>query len=318
MTAQFNRSPFFDFGYCVFFNSMKTIKRITGILLLVLLVAVGSFGALLWSGIIWRSPAYYEPATRRVLEVPIMDMKAYDSLGDHARPYIYQVQGKGGSVYILGIEHTRDPKDAQLDSIRRIFESYQPDIAFVEGRLGFLFSGLQEPVTEHGEGGLTVQLAKKKAIPFYTWEPEKNAEIRMMLETYTPKQLALFYSLRPYFSNYRFGKPADPDAQMQEYISSRTDKDGIRGVLNGVASIDSFWKAEYPVLPDWRETSDEYGWPKGWLQDIAAHSNLVRDIHLCQSILDAARGGRKVLVTMGSSHAFRIRKTLEHAFSRAS
>lgn len=141
---------------------MKTIKRITGILLLVLLVAVGSFGALLWSGIIWRSPAYYEPATRRVLEVPIMDMKAYDSLGDHARPYIYQVQGKGGSVYILGIEHTRDPKDAQLDSIRRIFESYQPDIAFVEGRLGFLFSGLQEPVTEHGEGGLTVQLAKKK------------------------------------------------------------------------------------------------------------------------------------------------------------
>ena len=287
------------------------LLRAIKILGISLLVFIAIFGLLLWTGIIWRSPAYYNVAATKDFAVPIMDMKAYDSAGDHSRPYIYQLSSGKGSVYVLGIEHTKNCNDAQIDSIRNIWNAYQPDVALVEGRLGFLFSGLQDPVEAHGEGGETVRLAKKSGVPFYTWEPEKSAEIKLMLQRYDAKQLAIFYSLRPYFSNYRFGKPSDPDRVMQEYIDSRTDKDGIRGQIKNVAAIDSFWKETYPGAKDWRETSDEYGWPEGWLSDIAAESNITRDIHLCSMILELVNSGKKVFVTMGSSHAFRIRQTLE-------
>ncbi|MBC6491198.1 hypothetical protein ACFSQD_14440 [Flavihumibacter stibioxidans] len=165
----------------------------------------------------------------------------------------------------------------------------------------------------YGEGGETVRLAKKDRVPFYTWEPEKNAEINLMTRKFTPRQVAIFYSLRPYFSNFRFGKPANPDEKMQEYINSRTNYDGIRAQISDVAAIDSFWKAEFPGAKDWRDNSDEYGWPKGWLSEIFDYSNQARDIHMCAAIIETVRAGKKVFLTMGSSHAFRIEQTLKHA-----
>lgn len=277
-----------------------------------LVLAAAAFALLLFTGIIWRSPKYYNVRQVQHFAVPIMDMAAYDTLGNHPRPYLYQLSKGNGSVYILGIEHTKNPSDKQIAQIESIWNGFDPDIALVEGRLGFLFAGLQDPVAQHGEGGKTVALAKSGGVPFFTWEPQKSDEVKILLTQFKPEQIALFYSLRPYFSNFRFGKPQHPEQQLEEYILSRTDEDGIRGTIRSVAQVDSIWKKDFATLKNWRDTSDEYGWPDGYLADIASQSNQIRDIHLCSIILEEMAKGKKIFVTMGSSHAFRIEKTLRH------
>ncbi|HEX9981052.1 MAG TPA: hypothetical protein VGB50_10870 [Flavobacterium sp.] len=286
------------------------MRKSLKIAVLTFAVLSATFFALLSLGIIWRSPKFYTVKEEKLFKVPIMDMRAYDTLGDHVRPYLYEIRKGRGAVYVIGIEHTKDINNMQIPIMNATWNTFQPDVAFVEGRLGFLFEGLQDPVKEYGEGGLTLSLAKEHDIPFYTWEPQKSDELKMILKQFTPQQAALFYSLRPYFSNFRFGKPADPDASLQELIDSRTDMDGIRGAITSVAQVDSIWKADFPKLKDWRDTSDEYGWPDGYLLDIFSLSNQIRDVHLCSAVIEAVNEGQKVFVTMGSSHAFRIEKTL--------
>lgn len=227
----------------------------------------------------------------------------------HKRPYIYKIEKGKGSVYVLGIQH-KMKYDHQIDSLNRIWNQYQPEIALVEGRLGFLFSWIQDPVINYGESGETLRLAKKNSIPYYTWDPDKNEEIEYLSKFYSPKQLAFFYSLRPYLSNFRFGKPKNPNKTMDDYIQDRTNYDIIRNKIKSYQEIDSIWKADFTKEKDWRDFSDENGWPRGYLFEIANMSNVYRDIHMCSVIIELVKQGKKVFVTMGSSHAFRIEETL--------
>ena len=284
---------------------MKIIK-IAGIFLGLLALA---FASLLYLDVIWKSPSHYKVKDPLVLQATIVDMNDYDPR--HRRPYIYSLaSGSGGKLYILGIEHTKDPKDPQVDSILRIWEQARPTVALIEGRLGFLFTWFQDPVRQYGESGLVAQLAKEKDIPLYTWEPSKEDEIELLLQHFSAEQLALFYSFRPYFSNMRHGKPDRPEEQLQSYLESRTDYAHIRGIYSSWQELDSVWQIHFPQI-EWRDYSDEYGWPEGFLSEIANQSNLVRDHHMVQSALELVHRGETVFINMGSSHAPRIEMALK-------
>jgi hypothetical protein len=86
-------------------------------------------------------------------------------------------------------------------------------------------------------------------------------------------------------------------------------------MISDVKEVDSIWKKDFPNQKDWRETSDEFGWPPGYLSDIFNDCNLLRDNYLCNALLQEVKKGKHVFVTMGSSHAYRIEKTLEAALA---
>jgi hypothetical protein len=298
---------------CIYiFSKFTRLKKAILITVSVILSAFAILLILLFAGIIWRSPSRYNPSRTYTFEKPIMSMGEYGHLpNNHERPYIYRLKKDTGSVTVLGIDHTFDPDDPQIDSIEKYWEITRPTVVLVEGRLGFLIQGLQNPVAAHGEGGKLLRLAKKDGIAFYSWEPDRETEVQELLKRYPAKQLALFYALRPYFSNFRFGKPSDPNTTLQNYIDERTSVKGLKGEIITVSQVDSIWQKDFPSSKDWRNTSDEYGWPEGYLSEIFNASNLYRDQHLCSVILELAEKGEHVIVTMGSSHAFRIRQTLE-------
>ncbi len=293
----------------VFINGLKIIGLfLLGFLSVVLL--------LMYTGVIWRSPEHYSVAAVKDFKQPVMSMEEYSNVPGHRRPYTFHLSKGDGEAYIVGIEHTKDSNAPQLDTINRIWEDFKPNVVLVEGRLGFLFSGIQDPVKTHGEGGRVISLARRDNVKFYTWEPLKQDEVNMMLKRFPAEKVALFYSLRPYLSNYRYGKPANPAKNLQGYIDSRTDYDGIRGEITTVAQVDSIWAADYPQEKDWRDSSDEFAWPKGELSEMAAYSNELRNIHMCTAILELMEQGNKVFVSMGSSHAFRIEKTLKEELKK--
>lgn len=136
----------------------------------------------------------------------------------------------------------------------------------------------------------------------FTWEPKREDEIDFLLDYFTAEQLAMFYSFRPYFSNMRFVKPNNPEEKLQEYLKSRTDYDHLRGIYKSWQELDSVWQKDFPEI-NWRDYSDEYGWPKGYFSQIANASNLARDYHMIQIINELVNNGETVFVTMGVSHA---------------
>lgn len=284
---------------------------------IIMLVSVIAFVVLLvfslfYLGVMWKSPNYYKVEKSIELKEPIMDMMTYGEIvSTHRRPYCYLLNSSsGGKVYILGIEHSRDKHHPQLDTIKHFWKEAKPTVALIEGRLGFLFTWFQDPVERYGEGGLVSQLSKQNGVDLFTWEPTKEDEIKLMLKDYTAEQLAVFYSFRPYFSNMRHGKPDNPEEKLQNYLDSRTDNDHLRGTFTSWEELDSLWENQFPAI-EWRDYSDAFGWPEGYLSEIANASNLARDFHMVQSILDLVEKGETVFVTMGSSHAPRIEKVLK-------
>jgi hypothetical protein len=266
--------------------------------------------------VIWTSPPYYQP-TSFVLQSPILSNEQYGNYGTHSRPFMYSLQiPEKGKIYVLGLEHSKNPQHTQLDSLRAWWTKAKPTVALVEGRLGFLFSWFQNPIKVYGEQGLTAQLAFKNNINLYSWEPSKELQIDLMTEKYEAKKVAFFYAVRPYFSNFRHGKPTNPEKQMDDYISSRTNHPKLKGLIKNWQEIDTIWKNDFPKEKDWREYSDEWGYPAGYLAEIASFSNMIRDIHLCNVLLDLAYKGETVLVTMGSSHAVKIKKALENTVNQ--
>ena len=234
--------------------------------------------ALFSCNVMWKSPNFYTVQQPTELKESIMDMDEYSQIIQiHRRPYCFTVSSSsGGKVYILGIEHTKDENHPQLDTIRNIWNEANPDAALVEGRLGFLFTWFQNPIKEYGEGGLVSQLSKGNGVDLFTWEPKREDEIDFLLDYFTAEQLAMFYSFRPYFSNMRFVKPNNSEEKLQEYLKSRTDYDHLRGIYKSWQELDSVWQKDFPEI-NWRDYSDEYGWPKGYFSQIANASNLARD-----------------------------------------
>ncbi|MBF8295517.1 MAG: hypothetical protein HW389_2062 [Bacteroidetes bacterium] len=266
-------------------------------------------------GPIWRSPSYYISYGTINLPSPILTMEEYNLVIEtHPRPYLVRIKNDRGSVLLFGAEHTKKSDDPQVVQIRSEWSAFKPTVALVEGRLGFLFRWFSDPVEQYGESGGVLDLAKKDGIPVFSWEPPMEKEVEWMLQKYPARRVALLYVLRPYVSNLRHGKPENPDSYVEEYREKRTQYNGLEGTLPSMQAIDSIWRADFSAFKDWRETSDEYGWP-GYLGDLASSSNAFRDEHFARVIIDLVNKGHSVFAVSGSSHAVKLDAALQAALS---
>lgn len=255
----------------------------------------------------WRSPAFYPHAALPAAAVPPLTRAQYDLVhDDFVRPYVVACERPGGgAALIFGASHTEDPADPQIAEIRRRWEEFRPTVALVEGRPGAPLAALRDPVEQFGEGGLALALARRTDLPIWTWEPPREAELAAQLARFPQERVALFYVLRPYVSSLRHGRPADPDAAVEPDRAERTAWPGLGGTLPSVAAIDELWRRDFAGLADWRDTSDEYGWP-GYLDEIARASNDARDEHFARIVTELVGRGERVFATAGSSHAVQL------------
>lgn len=261
----------------------------------------------------WKKPPEFAGFPPIDLPVPVMSDAEYGRVIEtHRRPYVYEIPAGSGAVFLFGAEHTRNPKDPQMGLIEESWGRFRPDVALVEGRMGFLPAVLVDAVKQFGESGAVFRLARRRRIPVYTWEQPLEIELAFVLREFAPEQVALFYVLRPYFGSLRFGKPANPEAFVEEYRRQRTRWPGLAGTLPDIAALDAVWRRDFANGPDWRDESDEDGLP-GYLGAIARRTGLARDGHLTQVIIHLVRAGRRVFVAAGSAHAVKIEAALRAA-----
>ena len=268
-------------------------------------------GAMAWGFVyIWRSPKYYSLASECLPDGRILTMQEYGKVIDtHERPYIVRT----ANAIIFGAEHSRDPEAPFLAHIVTEWDQIKPTVALVEGRLGFLIPWFMNPVSEFGEGGMVADLARGDGAVIYTWDMPKSDLILELVKQIEPEKVALHQILTPYFSNFRFGRPDDPDAFIGGYLE-RGWYPGLDGAVQSVEDIDRIWRRDFADSPDWRETSDQYGLP-GYLTEISDAANLIRNRHLVCVINELTSQGERVFVICGLSHAVCIEPLLEQQYS---
>ena len=265
--------------------------------------------------LVWRSPPYYTDYGGIDLPVPILTAERYTEVsGKHARPYVVHLETAQGALVLYGASHTKDPNDPQISDLRQRWAAFCPSSALVEGRLGFLVEGISDPVRRFGESGFVFEMARNQGVKVYTWEPPIEREVARVLESHPKDHVALFYILRPYFSNLRHGRPADPDGAIEEYRRKRTQWPGLENTIGSVAEIDAIWQRDFAALRDWRDTSDEHGLP-GYLNDVWKTSNAARDEHFARVVIDLVRKNGRVFAVCGSSHAVKLEPALRGALN---
>ncbi len=259
----------------------------------------------------WRSPPYYIVQSERPLAAPILTMEQYGQLSDqHERPFVFELRSGEGAVLMFGAEHTVDPANPQIKDIEERWKAFKPDVGLLEGRLGFAIAGVDSAIEAFGEPAMVYWLAHNEGADVYTWEQPPEVEVTHLLRDYSPKHTAAFLILRPYFSNYRHGPPANPEDFVEEFRAKRTQLPGLENTFASVGELNAFWDSEFPDGPAWQETSDQYGLP-GYLAQIAARGNTIRDEHLAQAILELVANGKRVFVVAGSSHAVKLKPALQ-------
>ena len=246
--------------------------------------------------IAWKSPEYYTVSTTAADSIiPFAD---YERLINHQRPYIVTATNK---YCIFGAEHTRDPYFFEIAILEQEWKTLNPTIALVEGRLGFLISGLMDPVKKLGEGGKVKALAQKNDVPLYNWDLSMETLAQQLMPKFKPEQIALAQILYPYFGQLRFGKPDSPEKYIEQYYKRakyvRQEND-----ISNAEDIDRLWKKYFPKDEDWRNTSDQNGLP-GYLNEMAAVINDLRNRQLVSAVKELSARGERVFLHCGSSHA---------------
>ena len=266
------------------------MKKALKILSWLLILAIGVGGSIYM--LAWKSPPYY--IAKKSSSIDYLSFENYQA--NHRKPFIIEQK----NLVIFGAEHTRNRKDAQIRLLKDRWDRLQPTVALVEGRLGFLLPMFMNPVENLGEGGKVKELAERDDVPLFNWDLSKEELAKRMQEKFSSEQIALSQILNPYFSNMRFGKPANPENFVEPYLK-RAANVGLQNQIKTVADVDRTWKKYFPSL-DWRNVSDEYGLP-GYLGEMMAVSNNLRNQQLIEAIKELTAKGERVFVICGSSHA---------------
>lgn len=276
-------------------KTVRAVIAVVAAVLVMMLLAITYF---------WRSPAYYLDVEAYPAETKVGAKRDY-RLG-HPQPYIYEADG----VLVYGSVHTKDPGDPQLDDIESRWKAFRPSVALVEGRLGFLAPGFMDPVKEYGEMGRVYALARADGVTTYSWEKPWEDVATTLAGRFPPDRVAVYFVLRPYFSNTRFGRPAAPEAFLEEYLH-RASIPALAGTIDDVSDVDQIWQRDFPGGPDWRDVSDEGPLP-GYLSDIGFASEDLRNQHLARIVHTLRTKGERVFVVCGSSHAVLIEPAVRH------
>lgn len=252
--------------------------------------------------------------------------------GTEGRTYVLEYEKDDAAVLFYGSPHTTDPEDSVFDDIKDKFNSFKPEVVFVEGmplkdpvRRQELEeqarSATVEEAREKGEGFYTLKLALETGIPVESPEPEYLDEMQhLAAKGYTPEDVFSFYSYRMIEQYQRRTPDGDADGcrlyvtrYMNTLLSMPHWKDTDRGRLTALkeqilAEID---------VHDMHKYRDEVD-PKGYqgrtpspINKVAEASSLYRDRNILGEIAKQVDKKKRVFVVYGSGHAVTQERALE-------
>jgi hypothetical protein len=286
------------------------MRRLARVALAALLLAC-AFGLYAFASWIPGAPPYAAPEIRGV-ELPhrFRTPAEHDAtVQKHGRPYVLEIHADRGALVFYGARHTSDPGDPQMADIERRWRAFRPTVALAEGRRRGYFVGWPfDRLGGKGEPQLVHELARRDRVPVHSLEPAYEAEVAALLRSWTPEQVALYFTLRVYWSE---AEGRSNDGLARHLLRKRTDVEGLRGSLRSVEDMDRVWRRDFASLPDWRGLRVEP--PGTYLERIGEGSRRVRGEHMARLLIHLARGGERAFAVAGSGHIVRLEWILRAA-----
>jgi hypothetical protein len=226
-------------------------------------------------------------------------------------PYILEVSAPGGgAILYYGASHTTDRRHPQVADIAERWRSFQPTVAFYEGRArAYFYGALIEPFAGMPEPALVHKLARRDGVTLYSLEPPYEDEVAGLLVGFTADAVAIYFFLRVYVSEA--GGSAD-EGLAADLLASRTDVDGLRGTLPTIAHLDYVWRRDFPSLPDWRTLTAEPDVEP--FVSLTRESQRIRGEHMIRALAELAMNGERVFAVVGSGHVIRQEWNLRALF----
>ena len=243
-------------------------------------------------------------AAARTLPVRLRNSAEHDAVRrEFGEPYVLEFSDLpgGGALHYYGGRHSSDRDDPQVADIRERWESFEPTVALCEGRQRrHIFGILVEPFAGLPEATLVHKLSRRDDVRLVSLEPDYDAEVAMLLRSFEPEDVALYFFLRVYASE----SGGTPDESLaRDLLTKRTDVDGLRDSLTDLEAVDARWAELYPAAADWRTVNHELR--EGRLGAISTASRATRGEHMARVLTDLTLAGERVFAVVGSGHVIR-------------
>lgn len=239
----------------------------------------------------------------------VMSFEEYQAV-DHSEPYVYRIEADSGALLYFGSRHSFDPEDPQMDTLRRVWNAFEPDVAFTEGTEVSSIDTLSRTdlIRRYGEVGMTWHLAQRDGVPVRTLDPSRKAEIdHLMQKGWTGEQLMLFYTLRQVAQSQDQEVSVELTEVVPKYLTSLAERFPLQGPTT-LAQFEAAVARHLPDVQNWTALSRSYFYPgpqdpSYFTNKISTDSNQFRDQHHADLLIEAVRSGKRVFAIAGSAHA---------------
>lgn len=251
---------------------------------------------------------------------PLMSFAEYVNL-EHEVPYVLHLEHDDGELVYFGIRHTRDPDDRQLADLEARWAELQPSVAFNEGGDPPTANSRDVALTRFGEAGLIRYLAARDDIPVLSLDPARESEVELLLRSWGPEQIKLFYVLREIPQIRGTAEARSPEAHADMALEWLGQLPGLAGPPTNADELTRSARRLLPALHDWREIPQEWfdpALPKdlAFTNTISRQLARFRDEHMVELLVEQVRGGQRVFAVVGASHVVMQERALRALLAR--
>jgi hypothetical protein len=240
----------------------------------------------------------------------------------HAVPYVLRLSaGKRRLVY-FGAKHTYDPNDPQISQIEKWWLSLKPEVAFFEGgdpEASPAIVKSRDEISKNGEPSFVLFLAGRDNVPVHTLEPTQHAEIALLLKTYSPEEVKIFYALRlvPQFKSGK--RPETIEAYTKGVLAWLSSKPQLQGKPRTLGELQEISARLFPQLQNWRDVPQDWFDPaqvQTYLNKVSRQLSEFRDLHMLRLLTEQLVQGRRVFAVVGASHVVMQERALRAAIKQ--
>ena len=273
----------------------------------------------------------------------ILTLQAYSKI-EHNNPYVIHLKNNKQELIFFGVDHSRNPKDAEYQRIGELFKSLidshskRKIIVLLENFIPpRLFKTSEEMIKSFGESGFVYYIAKKSGIAVICPEP-KSAEILKIAASVTNKKIeiaawALLNSINWRLKENNHLLKEDIEATKKVLIAINKSLKMLKRItpekLFAILSLKINFEAKRNILPSSLNDLTTVKLNSKLIKNLqnpfinqtkinnaGAEVNRARDYFIARSIIKQIKSGKSVFAVFGSDHVVCQEKVIRKYFKK--
>ena len=219
-------------------------------------------------------------------------------------PYLLRFDSAQGSLFYYGARHSYSPQDLQTEHIERLWDCFEPTIAFNEGGNPPIEASRDVAVEKYGEAGLVRFLAARDDVPVASLDPPRAEEVAHLRRAFSATDVKLYFVLRAAAQWADRHGPEAVDAELERVLSIFNSSPGLGAPPRTVAEVAAAFRQRFPDAEDYRKAP--LAWFDPILRDIPQRrlrsSGEYRDRAIVTVLGRSLADGQRVFAVVGGTH----------------